>query len=122
MQTAIAALVTSGTATLETALFDVPQVVCYKGNSISYLIAKQLVKVKYISLVNLIADKPLVKELIQNEFTIENCRMQLQHILQPDIAKAIKTNYAALREQLGGGGASQRAAHIIASLAVGDGL
>jgi lipid-A-disaccharide synthase len=63
-----AALVTSGTATLETALFQVPEVVCYRGNNLSYQIAKRLISVKYISLVNLIVDKPLVKELIQNDF------------------------------------------------------
>ena len=65
LQQSYAAMVTSGTATLETALFKVPEVVCYKGNHLSYLIARQLVKVKYISLVNLILDRMLVKELIQ---------------------------------------------------------
>ena len=64
-----AALVTSGTATLETALFGVPEVVCYKGSNISYQIAKRLIKIKYIALINLIMDKPVVKELIQNERT-----------------------------------------------------
>ena len=66
---ASAALVTSGTATLETALFGVPEVVCYKGSAISYAIAKRIIKVKYISLVNLIMDRPVVKELIQDDFT-----------------------------------------------------
>ena len=64
-----AALVTSGTATLETALFGVPEIVCYKGSNISYQIAKRLIRVKYISLVNLIMNKLVVKELIQNELT-----------------------------------------------------
>ena len=67
-----AALVTSGTATLETALFGVPEVVCYKGSPISYQIAKRVIKVKYISLVNLIMDKLVVKELIQDELTVKN--------------------------------------------------
>jgi lipid-A-disaccharide synthase len=74
------AMVTSGTATLETALFKVPQVVCYKGNSISYSIAKRLIKIKYISLVNLILDKPLVKELIQNDFNHENLFKELTRL------------------------------------------
>ena len=67
-----AACVTSGTATLETALFGVPEVICYKGSNISYQIAKRLIKVKFISLVNLIMDKPVVKELIQEEMNVQN--------------------------------------------------
>ena len=76
-----AALVTSGTATLETALFGVPQVVCYKGNYLSYLIGKQLIKVPFISLVNLIAGKKVVTELIQRELTTENLQQALSNIL-----------------------------------------
>lgn len=76
-----AALVTSGTATLETALFEVPQVVCYKGSGVSYQIAKRLIKVKYISLVNLIMDRMVVKELIQQELTVSNIRTELEKIL-----------------------------------------
>ena len=100
-----AALVTSGTATLETALFGVPQVVCYKGNNISYQIAKRLVKVKYISLVNLVLDKPVVKELIQNELTVQNFRTELNRILhyQPALAM-MKEDYCALRKLLSEGG------------------
>ncbi len=79
---ATAALVTSGTATLETALFGVPEVVCYKGSSVSYFFAKRLIKVKYISLVNLIMDKPVVKELIQDELTEENLLKELTLILK----------------------------------------
>ena len=79
-----AALVTSGTATLETALFEVPQVVCYKGNAISYQIAKRLVNVDYISLVNLIVNRPLVKELLQNELTRENLKEELSIILNKE--------------------------------------
>ena len=70
---ATAALVTSGTATLEAALFGVPEIICYKGNPISYHIAKRVIKVKYISLVDLIMDKPVVKELIQQDMNAENC-------------------------------------------------
>src|SRR5579871_6480153 len=82
---AVAACVTSGTATLETALFGVPEVVCYKGNALSYHIARRLVKVKYISLVNLIMDKEVVKELIQDDLTVENLRRELDGLLNdPD--------------------------------------
>ncbi|MEO0526029.1 MAG: lipid-A-disaccharide synthase, partial [Bacteroidota bacterium] len=76
-----AALVTSGTATLETALFKIPQVVCYKGNWISYQIAKRIITLEYISLVNLIMDKEVVKELIQGDLNTENLRSELSKIL-----------------------------------------
>lgn len=110
-----AALVTSGTATLETALFGVPQVVCYKGSNISYQIARRLVKIKYISLVNLIMDKPVVKELIQHELTPENLAAELKEILlNPDRIARIKADYANLKSLLQqGGNASQRAAQEI---------
>ena len=110
-----AALVTSGTATLETALFDVPQVVCYKGSAISYQIAKRLVKIKYISLVNLIMDKPVVKELIQGELTVANIQAELDAILHNEerIGK-IKTDYRELKSILQKeGNASARAAQEI---------
>ena len=114
---ATAALVTSGTATLETALFGIPQVVCYKGSSISYQIAKRLVKIKYISLVNLIMDKPVVKELIQNDLTVQNISQELNEILNnQERIKQIKTDYAALKNLLQQeGNASVRAAHEIVS-------
>ncbi|WP_207512514.1 lipid-A-disaccharide synthase [Longitalea luteola] len=107
-----AALVTSGTATLETALFGVPEVVCYKGSNISYQIAKRLIKVKYISLVNLIMDKPVVKELIQNELTPANLRKELDALLTNETTqRQLKEDYADLRQLLGQGGhASARAA------------
>src|SRR5919205_4642864 len=93
-----AALVTSGTATLETALFGVPEVVCYKGSNISYQIAKRLVKIKYISLVNLIMDKPVVKELIQNELTIENIKAELAKILYDETSVSeMMENYRQLK-------------------------
>ncbi len=107
-----AALVTSGTATLETALFGVPQVVCYKGSPISYQIARRLLKIKYISLVNLIMDKQVVTELIQDELTVENVKRELDAILhnQERISR-LKEDYAALKDLLmQGGDASQRAA------------
>ncbi len=108
-----AALVKSGTSTLETALLDVPQVVCYAGNWLSYKIAKQLVKVKYISLVNLIMDRPLVRELIQDELNKKNLKAALTEILSPEKSAEIRAAYAELRERLGGGGASERAAAAI---------
>jgi lipid-A-disaccharide synthase len=105
-------LVTSGTATLETALFGVPQVVCYKGSPVSYQIARRLLKIKYISLVNLIMDKKVVTELIQNELTVDNLRSELDAILHhQERISQLKQDYQALKEILmQGGDASQRAA------------
>lgn len=110
-----AALVTSGTATLETALFAVPEVVCYKGSNISYQIAKRLVKVKYISLVNLIMDRLVVKELIQNDLTVEKLSYELNELLiNEEKKKQLKTDYAALKALLKQGGqASAKAAKSI---------
>ena len=111
LQESKAALVTSGTATLETALFEVPEVVCYKGSYISYLIARKLIKVKFISLVNLIMDRELVKELIQAELNEQNIKHELQALLtNPESIKTITTGYAELKEKLGGGGASAKTA------------
>lgn len=111
---AYAALVTSGTATLETALFNVPQVVCYKGSRISYEIAKRLIKVNYISLVNLILDKPVVKELIQHELTVKHVQQELEHILGEGRDSMLQ-EYQILRSALGESGASSRAAETLAS-------
>lgn len=114
LQVASAALVTSGTATLETALFYVPEVVCYKGNKISYLIAKNLVKVKYISLVNLIMDKPVLKELIQNDLTPKNIEEELNDLLtNHKKQRQLLEDYEDLRCKLGNAGASNNAATII---------
>ena len=108
------ALVTSGTATLETALFKVPQVVCYKGSSASYQIAKRLVKVDYISLVNLIADKEVVKELIQTELTTANIQNELDHLLDgSENRKEMLAEYQTMAELLGGGGASDKVADLL---------
>ena len=116
---ATAALVTSGTATLETALFGVPQVVCYKGSAVSYHIAKRLIKIKYISLVNLIMDKPVVKELIQDELTPENVIQELNLILHhPQKQQQLKEDYAALKNLLQQeGNASEKAADAIVNMA-----
>ncbi len=108
-----AALVSSGTATLETALFNVPQVVCYQTSWLSYKIAKNLVDIKYISLVNLISDKEIVKELIQEDLTVSNMVAELDRLLSIEGATVMQTQYADLRILLGGIGASERVAHSI---------
>ena len=107
------ALVTSGTATLEAALFEVPQVVCYKGSAISYAIAKRLVKVDYISLVNLIAEEEMVKELIQSELNTKNLVHELKEILDDVNRPKIKSDYKRLKKILGNAGASRRLATIL---------
>lgn len=108
-----AALVTSGTATLETALFKIPQVVCYKGSWISYQIAKRLIKLNYISLVNLILDKPAVTELIQGEFNTKKLQQELDKILDPEHREMLFLDYFALEKKLGGTGASAKTAALI---------
>jgi len=113
LSNATAALVTSGTATLETALFEVPEVVCYKGSAISYMLAKKLVKVKYISLVNLIMDQEVVKELIQQDFNKENLIAELQKLLTPQYANEMKIKFTELKNKLGGIGASAKTADLI---------
>jgi lipid-A-disaccharide synthase len=107
------ALVTSGTATLETALFKVPQVVCYKGSWFSYQIAKRLITLDFISLVNLIMDKEIVKELIQKELTAKNIQVELRKILSGPERELQKTAYNLLEQRLGSSGASERAAGLI---------
>ncbi len=109
----IAAIVTSGTATLETAIFKIPQVVCYKGSWLSYQIGKRLVNLKYISLVNLIMDKEVVKELIQNEFNTKNLSNELKIILDTKKRSEIFINYYDLEKRLGGKGASEKTAKFI---------
>ncbi|NOQ92560.1 MAG: lipid-A-disaccharide synthase [Flavobacteriaceae bacterium] len=109
-----AALVTSGTATLETALFKVPEVVCYKGNAISYQIGKRLVKnIKYISLVNLILDKETVTELIQDDFNEKRLENELFKILDHKYREKIFDDYYDLEQKLGGKGASENTAKLI---------
>ncbi len=106
LETAYCALVTSGTATLETALFKVPEVVCYKGSPISYQIAKRVIDIKFISLVNLILDKELVTELIQHEFNEINLKKELDLILSGEKRKRVLDGYEELEKVLGGAGAS----------------
>lgn len=113
LSVATAALVTSGTATLETALFKVPQVVCYKGGQISYQIAKRVINLKYISLVNLILDKPVVTELIQNDFNATNLKKELGKILDQYHRATLFLEYYDLEKILGGKGASEKTAALI---------
>ncbi|MGG9971618.1 lipid-A-disaccharide synthase [Ferruginibacter sp. SUN002] len=110
-----AAIVTSGTATLETALFGVPEVICYKGGKISYQIAKRLIKIKYICLVNLIMDKEVVKELIQDDLTAENIAHELNHIMYDSFKQEqLNNDYHELKKLLSiGGNASANAAKSI---------
>jgi lipid-A-disaccharide synthase len=110
-----AALVTSGTATLETALFGVPEVVCYLGSPISYAIAKRIIKIKYISLVNLIMEKEVVAELIQYDLTADKIAVALERVLSDHKAiQQTKEDYLQLNELLKAGGrASEKAASII---------
>ncbi|MDO6853921.1 lipid-A-disaccharide synthase [Cellulophaga lytica] len=110
-----AALVTSGTATLETALFKVPQVVCYKAHWLSYYIAKKIITLKYISLVNLIMDKEVIKELIQDDLNTNNLTLELNKILSKDTRTKVFEEYYQLEKKLGGVGASKKAAELIVS-------
>jgi lipid-A-disaccharide synthase len=111
MQYAEAGVIKSGTSTLESALFELPEVVCYRGGQLSYMIARQLVNVKYISLVNLIMDAPIVKELIQSDMTAKNISAELKELLfNKEYRQQMISNYKKLKEQLGGTGASERLA------------
>ncbi|MDW8850189.1 lipid-A-disaccharide synthase [Flavobacterium sp. MMLR14_040] len=113
LRSSTAALVTSGTATLETALFKVPEVVCYKGSWASYQIAKRIITLKYISLVNLIMDQEVVTELIQNECNPKRIKEELQKLLNPNYRQNLLKNYDILEQKLGGIGASKKTAKLI---------
>ena len=121
LKESIAAVVTSGTATLETALAGTPQIVVYKGNPFSYEVAKRLIQVPYISLVNLIADKELVPELIQRDCSARNIARHLKQIVDPEENLRIRSEYMQLTEQLtNGGGPDAAAADIISDLRSGN--
>lgn len=107
------ALVSSGTATLQTALLNTPQIVCYKSGKINYEIGKRLIKVPYISLVNLIGEREIVKELIQNELIESNLIREIRNLLLPSNYQKIQEEYAILRQKLGFKNASKRAAEVI---------
>ncbi|MBY0486774.1 MAG: lipid-A-disaccharide synthase [Flavobacteriaceae bacterium] len=108
-----AALVTSGTATLETALFKVPEVVCYKGGWVSYQIAKRIITLKYISLVNLIMDEEVVTELIQDNCNSKTIKAELTKILEKNHRQFLLKKYDDLEQKLGGIGASEKTAKLI---------
>ena len=108
-----AALVTSGTATLETSLFKVPQVVCYRANWLSYQIAKRIITLEYISLVNLIMKKEVVKELIQDDLNTKNLKSELQKIITGSDRDKQLSEYEKLEKLLGGQGASTKTAELI---------
>lgn len=115
LRNADAALVTSGTATLEAALYGVPQVVAYKGHPVSVWIARKLVKIRFISLVNLIMDAEVVKELIQDQMTAQNLGAELDRLLQDSHRNRLKAAYLELRQRLGLEGASKKSAKLIYS-------
>ncbi len=115
---ATAAVVASGTATLETALFEVPQVVCYKTSWATYQIAKRIIMVKYISLVNLVADEGLVPELIQHAFTVESLQPALEQILPGGTQRELQLRgYRKLKAGMGEEAASEKTArHMVGYL------
>ena len=111
LRNAQAAMVTSGTATLETALIGCPELVAYKGSAVSYAIGKRLVKVKYISLVNLILERLLVREYIQSDCNPKQLATETKKLLSDEAYRQrLENGYKQLREKLGGPGASKRAA------------
>jgi lipid-A-disaccharide synthase len=116
LDVAHAALVTSGTATLETALFKVPEVVLYKSSWASYQIAKRVVTLKYISLVNLIMDKPIVTELIQDDCNTKNIKKELSKLLEKKHRSIVLEDYELLQKALGGSGASNKTAQLIVKI------
>lgn len=118
LSNAYAAIVCSGTATLETALFNVPQVVCYRANAISVAIARRLIgsRIKYISLVNLIADKPIVTELIQDDLNTSKLEQEFARITIKETRQQMLNNYAQLHTLLGNAGASDRTASEIINI------
>ena len=113
LNNSLAAIVTSGTATLETAIFNVPQIVCYKSSHLSYWIGKKIINLKYISLVNLILEKEAIVELIQNECKFEKLNYQLKRVLKKDSQEKINQDYQLLKQKLGGVGASEKTANLI---------
>ena len=115
MHNAYAGIIKSGTSTLESALFRLPQVVCYKGGTVSYSIAKMVVggRLKYISLPNLILDKPVVKELVQTDLTAKNLKEELTKLLDEELRKPMLAEYDELITLLGNSGASKKVAQLI---------
>jgi lipid-A-disaccharide synthase len=115
LNSAHAALVTSGTATLETALFGVPQVVCYKTGPLFYWIVKQIIKIPFISLVNIVMGRKIVEELIQGKLNKEELKGAIEKILDIEHRKILQSEYADLRIKLGEKGAAERVSKLIIS-------
>ena len=113
LHVAKAAVVASGTATLETALFHVPQVVVYRGGAISVAIARMLVKIRFISLVNLIMDRKVVTELIQEDCNTLQISTNLKNLLEGTEREQMLKDYAELSGKMGTAGASERTAKLI---------
>ena len=106
-----AAIVTSGTATLEAALFNIPEIVCYRAGTLSYLLVKNLVKIQFISMVNLIVGRMVVKELVQNDLTVDKVTEELRLLLaDQSYHEKMMDGYAELKNKMGGPGASHRTA------------
>lgn len=110
---AAAALVTSGTATLETALFRVPQVVCYKPGFVTFHLLKHIISIKYICMVNLILDRPAVQELVEGDLNEKRMIRELRALLEPGNRKRMLADYDELESRLGGEGASERVADLM---------
>ena len=115
-----AAVVASGTATLETAILNTPQVVCYETSTTTYYVAKFLVEIEYISLVNLIRGEEVIREIIQSEFNPQTLKRALEDILDGEKRTTLLKKYEELRRQLGGGGASEKAAKLMYEYATGE--
>lgn len=114
MRYADAGLITSGTATLEAALWGLPEVICYKGSFISYWIARMLVKIKFIGLVNLVMDREVIKELIQADLNRKSLAQELNLLLHDESRRTqLKKDYEQLWNELGGSGASMNVAKMI---------
>lgn len=113
LNNASAALVTSGTATLETALFRVPQVVCYKPGFVTFHLLKRIISIKYICMVNLILDRPAVQELVEGDLNESRMIRELQALLDPENRKRMLVDYDELETKLGGEGASERVAELM---------
>lgn len=113
LNNAEAALVTSGTATLEAALFKVPQVVCYKPGLVTYYLLKGIISIKYMCMVNLVLDRPSVAELIEADLNEKRMTKELKEVLKPEIRTRILSDYAELETKLGGVGASERVAELM---------
>jgi lipid-A-disaccharide synthase len=113
LKNSFAAIVTSGTATLETALFKVPQLVCYRSSFLSFQIAKRIITLPFISLVNLIMNRKVVSEILQNDFTVERIEKELKSITESEKREKQLKDYESLNQKLSAGGASVKTAKSI---------